>query len=189
MRFSKDSLVAFVLLVGGVGAAMAFVYVPQDRELDGLRQRIVTEKREIRKKTERAAVVPKLLRETSAMKAQYKNFDRRLPQQKELGGFLREISGLLANENFSDQVIEPGRPAREPLFNTLPIIMKFKGSYLSLGAFLDKINKMERLTRVQRLTIKAPALDGGPGPAGRAAEARPDELDIELQLNIYFSAS
>ena len=189
MRFSKDSLVAFFLLVGSVGAAMVFVYMPQDRELSGLRERLVTEKREIRKKTERAAVVPRLLRETSVMKAQYKDFDRRLPQQKELGGFLQELYGLLSNESFSDQIIEPGRPTREPLFNTLPIIMKFKGSYLSLGAFLDKINKMERLTRVQRLTINAPALNGGPGLDGKVAASGPEELNIELQLNIYFSAS
>ncbi len=189
MWFNKDSVVALLLLVCGVGIAMAFVYVPQDRELNGLRERRLTENRKLEKKTELAAIVPKLLRETRAMKAHYKNFDRRLPQQKELGGFLLEISGLLDNENFSDQVIEPGRPTREPLFNTLPIIMKFKGSYLSLGVFLDKINKMERLTRVQRLTINTPANDGGAGPGGKVAAGESDELNIELQLNIYFSAS
>jgi len=189
MRFHKDSLIAVLLLVGGVAATMAFVYIPQNKKLSDLREQIVTEKREIQKRADRAAVVPRLIRETNAMKAQSKGFDRRMPQSDELGEFLREIGGLLANENFSDQSIEPGRPSREMLFNTLPIIMKFKGSYLSLGAFLDKINTMERLTRVQRLTINAPALDGRSRSGGRGATAGSDELDIELQLNIYNKAS
>ena len=193
MQFTKDSMVALGLLLAGVAAAMMFVYVPQDKDLRDLKKKIVTQKREIDRQTDRASVVPKLLRETTAMKARYKNFDRRLPQQKELGGFLREISGHISSDRFSDQIIEPGRPAREPLFNTLPIIMKFKGSYLSLGSFLDQINKMERLTRVQRLTINAPmpggesAADGGKGGKGKALAD--NTLDIELQLNIYFSAS
>ena len=186
MRFTHDIVVALVLLVVAIAAAMLFVYMPQDKALGELQEKIVTRKREIGKQTQRASVVPSLLRETQAMRAQYKDFDRRLPQQKELGGFLREISAHLSNESFSDQVIEPGRPTREPLFNTLPIIMKFKGSYLSLGTFLDQINKMERLTRVQRLTISAPPPGERTREVGTKEAAVDDELNIELQLNIYF---
>ena len=190
MRFTKDSLVAMALLVVGLGAAMVVVYVPQDRTLSSLEAKIVTRKREIDKQTERAAIVPKLLRETQAMKAQYKNFDRRLPQQKELGGFLREISAHLSDEKFSNQVIEPGRPAREPLFHTLPIIMKFRSSYLGLGVFLDQVHKMERLTRVQRLTIAAPAAGETPETTDEnTPRGAKGGLDVELQLNIYFSAN
>ena len=186
MGFTKDCVAALVLLVAGVVAAVLFVYVPQDKELNKLQAKIVTRKRDIEEQTARASVVPKLLRETQAMKAQYKNFDRRLPQQKELGGFLREISGHLSNEGFSNQVIEPGRPMRETLFNTLPIIMKFRGSYLDLGKFLDQINKMERLTRVQRLTINGRLPGEVSDVVGKNKQAANAELDIELQLNIYF---
>ena len=110
------------------------------------------------------------------MRSDYSNFDRRLPRQKELGGFLREISGHLADEKLSNQLFEPGKPSREELYHTLPIIMRFKGSYLSLGALLQRIEKMQRLTCVQKLKIDAPA-------GGR------DEMDIELKLNIYFTES
>ncbi len=190
MGFTRDSVIALVLLLAGVAAAVLFVYIPQDKELDKLQARIVTRKRDIEEQTSRASVVPKLLRETQAMKAQYKNFDRRLPQQKELGGFLKEISQNLASQNFSNEVIEPGRPQRETLFNTLPIIMKFKGSYLDLGKFLDQINKMERLTRVQRLTINGPQPDAGTADSGaKTPRADRNELEIELQLNIYFIAN
>ena len=109
------------------------------------------------------------------MKLQYKDFGRRLPKRRELGGFLREISGHLNQGDLSNQLIEPGNPSREELFHTLPIIMRFKGSYLSLAGFLQRIDKMERLTRVQTLKI--------------TREKQGDSLDIELQMNIYFTES
>ena len=124
--------------------------------------------------TSEAAVVPRLFRQVHAMRAQYPNFQRRLPKRKELGGFLREITGQLSDDGLSNQLIEPGSPSREEFFHTLPIIMRFKGSYLSLGSFLERIGRMERLTRVQKLSITS-------------AGDSPDELDIELQLNIYFT--
>ena len=190
MRFTKDSLVAMAVLALALGVAIVLVYVPQERTLGRLEAKVVTRKLEITKQTRRASIVPKLLRETQAMQAQYKNFDRRLPQQKELGGFLREISAHLSDDRFSNQVIEPGRPAREPLFHTLPIIMKFKGSYLSLGAFLDQVHKMERLTRVQRLTIAAPTLGETLDEIDtNTPHSTKGNLDVELQLNIYFSAN
>ena len=53
--------------------------------------------------------------------------------------------------------------------------MRFRGSYLSLVDLLQRIDKMERLTRVQRLKI--------------TREKQGDSLDIELQMNIYFTES
>jgi Tfp pilus assembly protein PilO len=103
-----------------------------------------------------------------------------LPVRQELGGFLRDISGHLGDEQFTDQLIEPGSPTREELFHTLPIIMRFKGSYLTSVDFFKRIDEMERLTRIQKLKITKVPLKGDNSDA---------ILDIELQLNIYFTES
>jgi len=103
-----------------------------------------------------------------------------LPGRQELGGFLKNISTHLGDEKFSDQLIEPGSPTREDLFHTLPIIMQFKGSYLNSVDFLKRIDEMERLTRIQKLKIKRK-------PADRDQDHA--KLDMELQLNIYFTES
>jgi hypothetical protein len=58
--------------------------------------------------------------------------------------------------------------------------MRFKGSYLTSVDFFKRIDKMERLTRIQKLKItNKPSED----------EQRDPILDIELQLNIYFTES
>ncbi len=175
LQMLKDSWIILGALVGATGAAVFFVYMPQGKKLDELRTAMVVQELDLSGDAARAAVVPTLLKRVEAMKLRYKDFDRRLPKRKELGGFLRDISGQLKQGDLSNQLIEPGNPSREELFHTLPIIMRFKGAYLSLAAFLQRIDQMERLTRIHTLRIDR--------------DKEGNELDIELEMNIYFTES
>jgi len=181
--------VALGILAAMIAGAVLFVYRGQSERLGDLEDKIESGKSLIRTQTETTKVVPDLVHQVDAMKKRYKDFDRRLPHRQELGGFLREISAHLGEEKFSDQLIEPGSPTQEDLFHTLPIIMRFKGSYLTSVDFFKRIDRMERLTRIQKLSISRMSKKGG---GGKVIEDSPDgdcDLDIELQLNIYFTES
>jgi len=172
-----------------VAGAVLFGYRGQGKELDALKGRIESGKTSIRSQAKTTRIVPDLLRQVDTMKKRYKDFDRRLPHRQELGGFLREISAHLGEKKFSDQLIEPGSPTREDLFHTLPIIMRFRGTYLTSVEFLKRIDKMERLTRIQKLKINRISKKS---PGGSVIEDTANgeyDLDIELQLNIYFTES
>ena len=176
-HLNRDSLILAGVLMVLVSVAIVFVYLPQHREMNSLAAEIATKERVLSANARKVSVVPGLCRQVEAMKSRYKDFDRRLPRRTELGGFLREISGNLAAERISDQWIEPGTPAREELFHTLPIIMRFSGPYLSLASFLKRVDEMERLTRVQVLKV------------GSSRDDEKLNLTIELQMNIYFTES
>jgi hypothetical protein len=53
--------------------------------------------------------------------------------------------------------------------------MRFQGSFTALANFLERLDKMERLTRIQKVHIAA---DNKRVPAA---------LDVQLQVNIYFT--
>ena len=183
MRPTKDNLVVAALLGGMVIAAMILIYFPQSRDLGELRMSIATQRADLDAKSKQALIVPDFLRHINAMKNRYKNFHTRLPRSKELGGFLKEISRLLAGEGLATTHFQSGTPSEEELFNTLPINMKLTGSYRSLGRLLKNINGMKRFTRVQRLVLIRPAPRAGTEDGDSGADR---ELEIELQLNIYF---
>jgi len=174
-RFARDTWIVLGLLVALVAASVALVYLPQNRKLQKLGFQITQQKKLLSANAEKASGVPDMLRRIREMKDRYKDFDRRLPKRKELGEFLHEISSNLAGEKLSNQLIEPGNPTSQPLFHKLPIIMRFGGSYPALASFLERIDRMERLTRVQRLRIDT-----------KQGET---DLQIELQMNIYFTES
>jgi len=180
MRIGKDTWIVLGILATMVTGAVLFIYRGQGRKLSELKTRITASKATLKTQGQTVAVVPELIRQVGAMRARYKNFDRRLPVRQELGGFLKTISAHLGDEKFSDQLIEPGSPTREDLFHTLPIIMRFRGSYLTSVDFFKRIDEMERLTRIQKLRItRKPTKD----------DQDDSKLDIELQLNIYFTES
>ena len=56
-----------------------------------------------------------MIRQSQEMEPRYKDMDRRLPKQKELGGFLQEISGNLAKERLDNFDLTLGQepPVRE----------------------------------------------------------------------------
>jgi len=169
----RDSLMVVGILVVVTGSMMAFVYLPQQRRMEDIRTRIATQKETLKSDVQKASVLPDMIRQVREMKERYRDVNRKVPARTELGGFLREISGNLAVESLTNQLIEPGNPAHEELFNTLPIIMKFRGSYLALASFLTRMDKMERLARVQKLGIDS--------------DSKSSDLNIEVQMNIYFT--
>ncbi len=177
-QVGKDTWVVLAIVTVVLVTTTTLVYLPQSRQLKRIRTQIVTQERALKADSELASIVPALLQQIEAMSRRYSDFDRLLPKRQELGGFLREISNHLAEEQLSGQLIEPGSPTSQELFHTLPIIMRFKGSYLSVASFLRRLDGMERLTRVQKLQVTRGATSNSP-----------DELEVELQINIYFTES
>lgn len=169
----RDSLIVLGITAALVVTAACGVYLPQSRKLDSIRSDVASQKLTLESEAHKASVVPQMVRQIQAMRSRQEDFDRRLPKQKELGGFLKEISENLEAEHMSNQLIEPGTPLQEKLYNTLPIVMRFRGSYMSLVKFLERVDKMERLTRVQKLTI--------------APDPKEQVLDVTLYMNIYFT--
>ena len=174
-KSQSETFTVIGLLAVLVAAASLAVYFPQNRKLDQIKTRIAAEKVAMDEQAQKIAVIPQMQREVQELRSRYRNFDRRLPKQKELGEFLRQISGNLTEARLSNQLIEPGKPEKEELFHTLPIIMKFDGSFPAVADFIKHIERMERLTRVQKLVIMT--------------DKRTDQLNIELQMNIYFTES
>ena len=171
--FSKDNLITIVLAAGLVLAGWMLVYRPQGRELERVRAAVLTEKTSLESCALEASVVPALEREIRELRARYQDFDRRMPKRKELAGFYRNVSAILSSAQLSVEITEPGKVVREPLYNRQPIIMKFRGPYLSLGKVLERIDDMERLTGVEKLLI--------------TNDGDQDALSIEVQMNISFT--
>lgn len=176
MRMMSENWIVLGAVLALTAGATAMVYYPQHKKLSQCQVQIEQQHQAMREDVSKASVVPSMVRQVQDMRSRHKNLDRRLPQQKELASFLGEITSQVSQERLANQVIMPGsKPLCEDEYNTLPIEMKFQGTFLSLVSFLKRIDRMERLTRVQRLRI--------------SADPKNKDLGIELQLNIYFTAS
>ncbi len=173
---AKDSIIMLGILAAIIICAVLFVFIPQAKKLDEIRSQIAAEKTSLEADAQKVRIIPQMLRHIEAMKNRYnERWEKKLPRLKELGGFLREIGQNLEEADLSGKLIESGSPKKEELFHTLPIVMRFQGSFGALSKFLKRLDDMERLARIQKLNITA---DNKHVPA---------KLDIQLQMNIYFT--
>lgn len=175
MRMARDHWIVLGIFGVIMLVFVCLVYLPQNHRIAGLNAESRQLGEEINQNSAKAACVPETIRQVENQKREFQDFDRRLPKQKELAEFLKEISSTALANHLDNQVIEPGNPTRGPLYNRLPIIMRFDSSFVGLTDFLRQIDGMQRLTRVEKIHI-APATEGS-------------ALHVEMTMNIYFTES
>jgi len=174
MRLSRDSWAVLGILVVITATYVLVVHRWQASQLRDLREQIAIEQRGLSSEADKADGVSRMLRQVEQMRRRYStDWCRRLPERQELAGFLREITTNLSREKLDNPIIAPGNPTRGALYNVLPITMRFDGSFPALAGFLQRVDRMARLTRIEQLTIEP---RGGHG-----------QLAIVLGMNIYFT--
>ncbi len=176
MTKNQNRLIFAAILIVVVGLYVARVHSPQARRLAAVREKIARRDIECQENAAKADAIPVMVCEVDRLKKEFKDFDRRLPKQKELAEFLREISNTGESHRLANQVIRPGNPSIGPLYNRMPIIMDFSCTFPDLVGFLQKMNEMTRLTRVERIRMSPVA-------------SHSENLDIRMQVNIYFTKS
>lgn len=175
INLRRQNIAGLAAAVALVAVATLLVYRPQSRKLDEIRQNVASAQESLMADTRRASIVPELVRQIDEMKKRYSGFERKLPPNQDLGEFLAQITNDLKEEALSDAEIEPKSPLKGELYQTLPILMRCEGSYLSVASFLQRLDKMQRLARVHTLRIL-------PGQKGSS-------FQVEMLLNIYFTES
>ncbi|MDY7009242.1 MAG: type 4a pilus biogenesis protein PilO [Planctomycetota bacterium] len=153
----------------------AVVYRAQSAVAENISARTAEVKNLLETDAAQSCRVPQMLREIKQMKhrCNEKDLNRRLTERQELEGFLHEITSGLSGEKLSIRSIHPGNPSSNPRYNRLPITLKFEGDFLTLGRFLNRIDDMTRLTRIERLAI--------------SSDHNNENLEIEMGMNIYFT--
>jgi len=173
MRITRPTCITGAIVFGASLVFALAVYLPQSHRLDDLRGQIAGAEHRLTEDDARVARIWEMAENVEDMKRRFKDFDRRLPRQQELAGFLKELSSVATPEQLDSQVIQPDEPRRGELYSCLPITLGFQSDFASVVRFLDKLENMTRLTRIDSLQM-APVEEGK------------DTIDVNMQVNIYY---
>jgi len=83
---------------------------------------------------------------------------RRVPRDADAGEFLKEISRIAAAERLAIQDFQPEKPTTKNGYAELQVTLKGQGSFATVCTFIDRLNKLTRLSKVKDLTLSA--IDG-----------------------------
>lgn len=116
-----------------------------------------------------AANRPKLEAEIKALEKELAEALVRLPEEKEIPKLLTQVNTLGQQNGLEFLLFRPGAPAKKGFYAEVPIEMRVEGQYHSLGGFLDRISKLERIVNVS--DIKVSPLAAQPQRADRSIVA------------------
>jgi type IV pilus assembly protein PilO len=142
-------------LLGG-GLVLAYVYLlmmplwEQKGKLEGDLQRLQAD---LDQKRIIAANRPKLEAEIAALEKQLEVVLVKLPEEKEIPKLLTQVNTLGQQSGLEFLLFRPAAPVKKGFYAEVPIDIRVQGEYHTLGAFLDRVSKLERIVNVADLRI------------------------------------
>ena len=162
------------ILLGLMAAGLLYgwwslLFKPAWEERDRLRTQLAGLEQQLFQKKRIAANLPQLEAEIKQLQERLKASVARLPEEKEIPTLLTKVNSLGEESGLVFTLFRPQATVKKDFYAEVPIQVRVEGSFHALGAFLDRIGKMERIVNIGALSV-APAPATGPGGRKRSAD-------------------
>jgi Tfp pilus assembly protein PilO len=173
-RQRQNRLGIALLIVLTVGALA--VYVPQHRAIAATRLELVRTEAELASNRGRAAVLPQLVAAIGTLRRQVDQY-KPLRGSSDIERAMHEISSINTSTLLQDYKFQTDLVRSLPMCREQPLKVTFTADFVDAMSFIQKLEAMDRLTRLRELTIQK--RDG----------ARGGEVNVTMSLSLFFDPS
>jgi len=146
------------LLLGVIGVGIVAVYVyllmlPLWGRKGDLETDLQKLQADLDQKRMIAANRPKLEEEIKGLEKQLETALVKLPEEKDIPKLLTQVNTLGLQSGLEFLLFRPAAPVKKGFYAEVPIDIRVEGEYHTLGMFLDRVSKLERIVNVTDLRI------------------------------------
>jgi type IV pilus assembly protein PilO len=146
------------LLCGVAGAGLVFLYayylmMPLWEQKGKYEDTLRKLQSDLQQKQLIAANRPKLEAEIKDLEKQLAEALVRLPEEKDIPRLLTQVNTLGQQNGLDFLLFRPGVPVKKGFYAEVPIEIRVDGQYHTLGGFLDRVSKLERIVTVSDIKI------------------------------------
>ena len=157
-KLSSLSAVQKVLLFAATLLLMcvAFYFLKFENQLDTLTHltsQITEQQNKLVSLKASAAKVQMLEKDLAQSEEELAKLLMLLPDQKEIPGLLENVSRLGSKVGLENILFQPQPEVMQEFYATIPIRLDLLGTFNDLGVFLDNISKLDRILKVESLTL------------------------------------
>jgi type IV pilus assembly protein PilO len=157
-KLSGLTLQQKVMLFAGTLLAMGaiFYFLKFQNQMDtvaSLKRQISEKQAKLASLKSAAARVQVLEKELAQSEEEFTKLLMLLPDQKEIPGLLENVSRLGAKVGLENILFQPQPESLQEFYAIIPIRIDLLGTFNDLGVFLDSISKLNRILKVQSLTL------------------------------------
>ena len=165
--------VAAALMVSGF---LLFRYVPLRRRMKIVKQTETAERGSANESQSQRGLLPVLEEQSSQLAESIGDYETKIPEQRELGVFLRKIADLMNAHNLEEQVVTPGSEVKGRELSCIPVEIQCKGNLTEMFEFFKGLQSLDRLVRIEQVKLSNDADFGG-------------EVRLETRAGIYYRAA
>ncbi len=142
-----------VIAAGLVAADLYFLMMPMWEEKGKLETDLAKLQADLAQKQAVAANRPQLEAEMKEMERHLAAALVKLPEEKDIPRLLTQVNTLGQQSGLEFQLFRPGALVRKGFYAEVPIDMRVAGQYHTLGLFLVRVSKLERIVNVSYIKV------------------------------------
>ena len=163
--FSKLKWYVQVLIIGAVsGALLAGVWYvflsPIQLEIEGQKTKVADLDTKLTKSRAQKAKFDQFKKEVEALQVKLDDLKKILPLDRETDQILRQVQTSASGSNLKIQSGVSRPPVDHEVYTEYPLEMAVIGTYHSLGEFLERVRRLDRIVNIDRLKIESRASEG-----------------------------
>jgi Tfp pilus assembly protein PilO len=129
-------------------------YMPSHKRLQSLREAEFQQKRMIETAAAQSKELPALTIRLNNVEQIVDHYESYVPQEESSGVFLQEIARIMTEHDLADQVVVPGREVESEGIRCIPVRIDCKGNLKDIFSFFRAFQAMDRLVRIQKVTLQ-----------------------------------
>lgn len=138
-----------------------FFLSPNFEEIERLGNKQQQLSTQLRKVQNRAKDLPKLEAELAQVQNEFEEKSVLLPKEKEIPQLLRDISSLGRHAGLDFIQFKPMPSVPKDFYAEIPVSINVRGPYHNVGAFFDRVSKLERIVSVSNVKMSSPKRESG----------------------------
>ncbi|MFP4355763.1 MAG: type 4a pilus biogenesis protein PilO [Phycisphaerae bacterium] len=196
MKPGLRELVFFLLLLGIPAATWWFVFKPNEAKAAQMEKDINAKAHNLEQVSKASANIEKLEAEIKTLASAMEYFRGKLPNQRQIPAILQEISVLVEQNELKLVSISPVassaviKYAQDDHYAEQAIEVKLQGDYMAFYAFLQDLETLPRITRIQKLTIEGATLTEAKQAEKAFQEGKPEAVRVPMgHVSVNFLVS
>ncbi len=129
-------------------------YLPSYKRLQSLRETGSQQRRLIETAAAQSEELPALKVRLANVEQIVEHYESYIPAEVSLGSFLQEIARTMTEHRLTDQVVVPGKEVELEGVGCAPVHVNCKGSLKDIFSFFHDLQAMDRLVRIEKVTLQ-----------------------------------
>lgn len=174
MRIGLRELIMLGLVLMVPIAAYFLVFVPQNTAIEAANSEIDHKLEILEQLQKETSRNDDLARANSEIQTRIAEIEARLPTGKEVDAIVRQVTDLAIASGLTAPAIKSGKPIEAAMYMEQPLEMKTTGDFGGLYAFLQRLERLPRITRMPDFDLRRTTGDQG------------ELVDVTFTLSIFF---